>query len=99
MARIKLILGVLTVVVASLVAFSGPAMADNLNCKDTWGNWIKCDGTYYAPVSHNYWNYPSYTNWWYPSYTNWWGSDWNDVQNCPFWGDTTGIVNQWDCFD
>ncbi len=28
---------------------------------------------------------------------NWW---WNsEVRDCPFWGDTSGIVNQWDCFN
>ena len=26
----------------------------------------------------------------------WWNSE---VRDCPFWGDTSGIVNQWDCFN
>ena len=58
-------------------------MADDLNCRDAWGNLIGCNGTFYAPVDG--WN-------------NWW-NDWEDSQDCPFWGDTSGIVDQWDCFD
>jgi hypothetical protein len=95
MRRIQLVFAALAVAVASFAAMSGPAMADDLNCRDAWGNWIRCDGTYYAPV--NTWD-DSWNNdwsWWNPW---WWNSGWEDVQSCPFWGDTSGIVNQWDCF-
>ena len=38
-------------------------------------------------------------NWWWNNNRNdnWWSN--SEVQSCPFWGDTFGIVNQWDCFD
>ena len=51
MRRIKLVLGALAVVGASFAAFAGPAMADNLNCRDAQGNLIRCDGQFFAPVS------------------------------------------------
>jgi hypothetical protein len=52
MRRIKLVLAALTLVVATFTAFSGPAMADNLNCHDSFGNLIRCDGRFFAPVSN-----------------------------------------------
>ena len=98
MRRIKLTLAALTVMVAMLATASGSAMAQDLNCQDAWGNWISCDGTYYAPVDNSWWGNDWNNGWWG---NNWWWSPWwwNDVQDCPFWGDTSGIVNQWDCFD
>jgi len=38
-------------------------------------------------------------NWWWNNNRNdnWWSN--SEVQSCPFWGDTSGIVNQWDCLD
>ena len=91
MRRTKLILAALAVVVSTFAAFSGPAIADDLNCRDAQGNLIRCDGQLYAPVN-NGWN----NNW-----NNGWGgwNTWQAAQNCPYWGDTEGIVNQWDCFD
>ena len=98
MKRIKLVLAALAVMVAAFAAVSGPAMADDLNCRDAWGNLIRCDGQFYAPVSNDGWWNGGWDNnwgWWNP----WWNGGWGTAQSCPFWGDTSGIVNQWDCFD
>ena len=65
MRRIQLILAALAIVVTALAAFSGPAMADDLNCLDAWGNLIWCEGDFFAPVD----------DWWDDSW--WWGSDWD----------------------
>ena len=53
MRRMKLVLAGLAVMVATFIAASGPAMAQDLNCYDAWGNLIRCDGMYYTPV-YNY---------------------------------------------
>lgn len=72
--RIKLVLAALAIMVATFVAGSGSAMAEDLNCHDAWGNMIRCDGTYYAPVNdygyNNHWN-----PYWY-GYTNYWNPFW-----------------------
>ena len=65
MRRIQLVLAALAIVVTALAAFSGPAMADDLNCLDAWGNLIWCEGGFFAPVD----------DWWDDSW--WWGSDWD----------------------
>ena len=93
MRRIQLIFVALAIVVASLVAISGPAMADNLNCRDARDHLIRCNGDLYAPYN-NYWNPYRYVSnsYWNPYY-------YNSDSFCPFWDDTEGIVNQWDCFD
>jgi hypothetical protein len=65
MRRIQLVLAALAIVVTALAAFSGPAMADDLNCLDAWGNLIWCEGDFFAPVD----------DWWDDSW--WWGSDWD----------------------
>ncbi len=45
--------------------------------------------------NHNRWDDNWNNNWRWNN--NWW---WNsEVRDCPFWGDTEGIVNQWDCLD
>ncbi len=54
MRHIKLTLGILIAVVAMLATVSGPAMAQELDCQDAWGNWISCNGTYYAPVDSSW---------------------------------------------
>ena len=51
MRRVKLVLAALALVVATFAALSGPAMADDLNCRDSFGNLIRCDGQFFAPVS------------------------------------------------
>lgn len=51
MGRIKLVIAALAVVGASFAAFAGPAMADDLNCRDAQGTLIRCDGQFFAPVS------------------------------------------------
>jgi hypothetical protein len=99
MRRAKVVLAALTVVVSTFAAFSGPAMADDLNCRDAWGNLIRCDGQYYAPVSNSWDN--NWDNGW--GWNSGWGwnngwNNWGAAQNCPYWGDTEGIVNQSDCF-
>ena len=99
MRRAKLILVALAVVVSTFAAFSGPAIADDLNCRDAQGNLIRCDGQLYAPVN-NGWN-NNWNNGWDNNWNNGWDgwNTWQAAQNCPYWGDTEGIVNQWDCFD
>jgi hypothetical protein len=49
--RIQIILGVLAVVVTSFAAVSGPALADDLNCRDARGDLIRCDGELYSPYN------------------------------------------------
>ena len=66
MRRIQLVLAVLAIVVTALVAFPGPAMADDLSCLDAWGNLIWCERDFYPPVD----------NWWWDD-SWWWGSDWD----------------------
>ena len=45
---------------------SAPAMADDLSCRDAWGNLVWCEGDVYAPVNDGWWD----DSWW-------WGSDWD----------------------
>jgi hypothetical protein len=66
MRRIQLVLAALAIVVMALAAFSGPAMADDLNCLDAWGDLIWCEGGFFAPVD----------DWWWDD-SWWWGSDWD----------------------
>ena len=77
MKRIKLVLAALAVMVAALAAFSGLAMADDLNCRDAYGNLIRCDGQYYAPVNNGY-NDPYYNGYSDPYYNNY-GNDFGNV--------------------
>jgi hypothetical protein len=66
MRRIQLVLGALAIVVTSLVAFAGPAVADDLDCRDARGDLIRCDGELYAP----HYNTSGYNNYPYPFYSN-----------------------------
>jgi hypothetical protein len=98
MRRVQLVLAALAIVVASFAAISGPAMADDWNNNrgdDSWNN-QRWDDNW----NNNWrWNNNEDNNWW--GWNNW-NSNWwwnNNVQDCPFWGDTSGVVNQWDCFD
>jgi hypothetical protein len=59
MRRIKLVLATLSVAVASFAAFSGPVLADDLDCHDARGDLIRCDGDLYAPY-YNHDNYDHY---------------------------------------
>jgi hypothetical protein len=54
MRRIKLVIVALALVMATFAAFAGPAMADNLNCRDAQGFLIRCNGQFFAPVSSNF---------------------------------------------
>ena len=61
MRRIKLVVGALAIVVAALVALSGPAMAQQLECRDPSGFGIVCDGERYVPFDSDYYDYPDYS--------------------------------------
>jgi hypothetical protein len=52
MRRLKLFLAALSVAVASFAAFSGPVLADDLDCRDARGDLIRCDGDLYGPYSY-----------------------------------------------
>ena len=54
MKRIQIILGALAIVVTSFAAVSGPALADDLNCRDARGDLIRCDGDLYSPYDDYY---------------------------------------------
>ena len=89
MRRIKLVLGALTIVVASFAAFAGPAIADDLNCRDARGNLIRCDGKLYEPYNrgsfdHNNVYYPPFLYPVYNPYPYW------------YWGDDFGDWDEWD---
>ena len=62
MKRIQLVLAALAIVVTSLAAFSGPAMAQNLDCRDARGELVRCDGELYAPYNNDdyYYNNDDY---------------------------------------
>jgi hypothetical protein len=108
MRRAKLILAALAVVVSTFAAFSGPAMADDLNCRDARGNLIRCDGQLFEPTDNNFRFDSNFRD----------DNDFRDHNfdfnsgfffgnpfvfgfdnSCPFAGDFEGIVNQSDCFD
>jgi hypothetical protein len=57
MRRIRVVLVALGLVVAMFAAFSGPAMADDLNCRDARGKLIRCHGDLYKPVHNNFNNH------------------------------------------
>ena len=96
MRRIKLILAAVAVVVAAFAAISGPAMADDLNCRDARGNLIRCDGQFFAPVNDfDQFGFSPFDTFFFPGF---FFVD-EDFANCPFLGDTSGIVNEFDCFD
>lgn len=69
MKRIHVVLAALAIVVTSLAAFAGPAMADDLDCRDASGELISCDGELYTPYDDNnsyYYDYPLFSD--YPLY-------------------------------
>lgn len=53
MKRIQIILGALAIVVTSFAAVSGPALAEDLNCRDARGDLIRCDGDLYSPYDND----------------------------------------------
>jgi hypothetical protein len=53
MRRIKLILAMAAVLVGTLALQAGPAMADDLDCRDARGDLIRCDGDLYEPYNNN----------------------------------------------
>jgi hypothetical protein len=93
MRRIKLVLATLVVLVAAIAAFAGPAMADELNCRDARGDLIRCDGDLYAPYdntsgynyppfSYDYNDYPyNYPPFYSPSYSDFNYADYDDYDD------------------
>ena len=65
MKRIQIILGALTIVVTSFATISGPALADDLDCRDARGDLIRCDGDFYSPYDDDegYYYYNSDNSW------------------------------------
>ena len=53
MKRIQIVLGALAIVVTSFAAISGPALAEDLNCRDARGDLIRCDGDLYSPYDND----------------------------------------------
>ena len=51
--RVQIILGALAIVVTSFAAISGPALAEDLNCRDARGDLIRCDGDLYSPYDND----------------------------------------------
>jgi len=73
MRRIKLVLATLVVLVGAFAAFAGPAMADDLDCRNARGELIRCDGELYAPFdrdSYDYNDYPPFYNDYPPFYND-----------------------------
>ena len=95
MRRIKLVLAAVALVMATFAAISGPAMADDLNCRDARGDLIRCDGDLFAPVDDDFGFFPQFDEFGFPFFTSFFFVD----DNCPFLGDTSGIVNEFDCFN
>lgn len=62
MKRIQIILGALAIVVTSLAAISGPALADDLDCRDARGDLIRCDGDFYSPYDDDDYFSPYFFN-------------------------------------
>ncbi len=58
--RIQIILGALAIVVTSFAAVSGPALAEDLNCRDARGDLIRCDGEFYSPYDDDNYFYDDY---------------------------------------
>ena len=53
MKRIQIILGALAIVVTSFAANAGPALAEDLNCRDARDDLIRCDGEFYSPYDND----------------------------------------------
>ena len=76
MRRIKSVLATIAVVVAAFAAFSGPAIADDLNCRDARGYAIRCNGELYVPYDNahssynDYYDYNYYPPFYSPFYYN-----------------------------
>jgi hypothetical protein len=66
MRRIKLVLAALSVAVASFAAFSGPVLADDLDCRNAKGDLIRCDGDLYAPYDRG--SYYDDNDYYYPPF-------------------------------
>ena len=67
--RIQIILGALAIVVTSFAAVSGPALADDLNCRDARGDLIRCDRDLYSPYDYEDDDYYFYNdNYWDDDY-------------------------------
>ena len=78
MIRIKLALATLVVLVAAFAAFAGPAMADDLDCRNARGELIRCDGELYAPFDRDSYDYNDYPPFYSPSYSDYNYADYDD---------------------
>ena len=76
MSRIKLILAMAAVLVGTLALQAGPAMADDLDCRNARGDLIRCDGDLYEPYDSgsyyddNYYYPQFYSPIYFPFYTD-----------------------------
>ena len=92
MKRIQMVLAALAIVVTSLAAFSVPAMADDLDCRDAKGDLIRCDGDLYGPYNsgsyyddNDYYYSPfSYSPFYFPFYTDYNFGDYGDYDEDDF---------------
>ena len=103
MKRIKMVLAVAAAMAVMVTAGVAPAMADNNNNNDRHLDRVDIrldkqllnqnnnedfgfeNGFFFSPLFFNDGLF----------FDNGFGFN----SSCPFWGDTEGIVNQWDCFD
>jgi hypothetical protein len=90
MKRIKAILAVAVLLVAMLAASAAPAMAHNN------GDFFRVNNGNNGDIFFNG-NDNGFRNNFFPFNTFFFGNE--NFENCPFLGDTTGIVNEFDCFD
>jgi hypothetical protein len=87
MKRIQMVLAALAIVVTSLVAFSVPAMADDLDCRDAKGDLIRCDGDLYEPYdtgSYYHGNDDYYSPFSFPFYTDYNFGEYGDYDEDDF---------------
>ena len=98
MRRIKLVLAAATLMVAMFTAVAGPAMADDFTrCRDLRGDFVRCNGDLFEEVDNDFNGFDN-DFFFSPFVFNpfFFGFGFN---NCPFAGDHSGIVNEFDCFD
>jgi hypothetical protein len=97
MRRIKLILAAVVVMVATFAAFAGPAMAATQRCNVHDNNFVNCNGDRFVNPDRFFFDDGLRNDFFFPFNTFFFGDE--DFANCPFLGDTSGIVNELDCLD
>jgi hypothetical protein len=77
MRRIKMLLAMAAVLVGTLALQAGPALADDLDCRNARGDLIRCDGDLYEPYDrgsyyddNDYYYPPFYSPIYSPFYTD-----------------------------